>query len=76
MDHILRVCDPKTGDTVTTFDPTDEVQVEAVRREFKSLIANSYFAYAGEAGSKVMEATRTFDPQQEETILTMPVQGG
>lgn len=73
--HVLRVLD-RTGHTDVTFDPDNEVEVAEVRAKFDRIIGHGYMAYAGEAGSKTMEQVRTFDPQVEETIITIPIAGG
>lgn len=50
--HTLHVMD-STGDTRTTWDPSNEVEVEAVRKLFKRLKKNGYLAYTvGGDGSK------------------------
>jgi hypothetical protein len=67
MDH--------TGDTRHTFDPTDDVSVEAARRRFIALIRQGYAA-AKRTGSGTCERIKAFDPTAAETLFIPQLVGG
>lgn len=67
----------ETGDKKTIWTKTDEVEVEAARREFDFMKGKGYMAYRVE-GEKGTRGTviNTFDPNAERIIFAPPMRGG
>jgi hypothetical protein len=75
MQHSMHVLD-QTGDTVMTFDPTDEVEVAKVRAEFDRLVGEEkQLAYTVSASGE-SEVTREFVAEAPQTIVTRQMVGG
>jgi len=73
--HVLKLQD-RNGHSTIEFDTENRKQVEEVRSKFDALITENYLAYTREAGSREAEQVHTFDPQAEETVMTLPIAGG
>jgi hypothetical protein len=71
----LKVLDPN-GHSSTTWDSTDQDQVETARRIFNELTRQGYRAFRMERNSTEGTPKRTFDPKDEETLLVPPIRAG
>lgn len=67
----------KEGDTKTTWDSSNKVEVEVARSQFNALKAKGYLAYRVDTqGAKSGEVVREFDPSLNALIMVPPMQGG
>ncbi len=64
------------GDTKSIWDPDNEDEVEAAKKQFDELIEGGHAAFkvkkSGKPGKKITE----FDPSAGKVILVPPVRGG
>ena len=65
----------ESGDTTLEWDLEDKVSVEAVRKEFDTIIASGYMAFSITSPTQG-EVIRKFDPAAKEIIMTAPMVGG
>lgn len=77
VQHTLHVLD-HTGDTRTTWDPANEVEVEAVKKLFKRLKKRGYLAYTVDpSGSKGEVIQGDELPVEAAAVIMSPqMQGG
>lgn len=73
--HVLRVMNG-SGHTDVTYDPTDAVAVEEVRAEFDALIKRNFMMFSAPTATEQGQQMRTFDPEVETIIATLPIAGG
>lgn len=72
--HILVIKD-HTGDSILAFDPTVLTDVERAEKVFDDLMKKNHLAYVP-LGEGKHEQVRTFDPNQRETLISVPLVGG
>jgi hypothetical protein len=67
----------ETGDKKTIWDRTNEVEVEAARKEFAFFKGKGYMAYKVEGkDGRRGEVLGEFDPLAERIIFAPPMRGG
>lgn len=70
----MRILSDK-GDTQVTWNPRDEHEVKAAKKQFKSLTGKGFIAWrVGESGSR--EQIREFDPEAQKMVLAPALAGG
>lgn len=65
-----------TGDTKTTWDTDNDVEVEAARTLFDTLRKKSYLIYRSTRKGEKGEAMNKFDPEAGMMIAVPPIVGG
>lgn len=69
----LRILDP-SGHARTVWDPEVPEEVEKARRLFDQLVRRGYRAFR--VGGEGSVPGRAFKPEEKETLLVPPIQGG
>jgi hypothetical protein len=69
----------KTGDTLTTWNPSNAAEVAKVREKFDEIIRQGHMAYRADVTGKQTPGTtqlKVFDPEAERIIVVKPLMGG
>lgn len=66
----------KTGDTKTTWDPANPVEVEIAKKTFDEFRKKGFLAFKVNVDGKKGEQLHEFDPNARAIILTPPLAGG
>jgi hypothetical protein len=69
----------KTGDTLTTWNPSNAAEVAGVKAKFDEIIRQGYMAYKADVTGQQTPGTtqlKEFDPEAERIIIVKPLMGG
>lgn len=67
----------REGDVKTVWNPDNEEEVEAARKQFDDLVGKKKFlAFAVKKDGEKGEQIKKFDPEAGKIILVPPMQGG
>lgn len=74
MGELSTICDQ--GDLKIIWDPDNEDEVSAAKKQFNELTGKGFMAFAVGRGGKKSERIRSFDPDAEKVILAPPLSAG
>ena len=72
----MAVMDRRAGDLKVIWDPSNEDEVQAARKQFDGLTKKGFMAYTVAAGGKKGTQIRAFDRNAEKIILAPALRGG
>ncbi len=74
--HVLSIMKPGEGDLKVTWDPENEIEVEAARKAFNDLKKKGMAAFSVKMGGRKGKVLNDFDPDIEAMIMAPAMVGG